>query len=105
MCNLSRFNRERHNVFVTEVFGSSTSGEGRYLTNVAIMAQAIAPEAIDSRGNAIRQVVLYVPGVGSTGSKIVDMYQGATGASLADRVQQGESNAPFWLGVDSWEVY
>ncbi|KAK0538108.1 hypothetical protein OC834_000558 [Tilletia horrida] len=72
-----------------------TSQDDAWLTNIAVLASAIAPDAghPNEDGIIIRQNVLYLSGVGTTLSTLQNLYEGATGASLADKVEEGYS----WL--------
>ncbi|KAE8257820.1 hypothetical protein A4X13_0g2115 [Tilletia indica] len=66
-----------------------TAKDDKWLTNIAILASAIASDAgiPDENGIIIRQNVMYVPGVGTTLSTWQNLYEGATGASLADKLE------------------
>ncbi|CAD6893253.1 unnamed protein product [Tilletia laevis] len=66
-----------------------TSKEEKWLTNIAVLASAIAPDAgiPDEDGIIIRQNVFYLSGVGTTVSTWQNLYEGATGASLADKLE------------------
>ena len=83
-------NRERRKVVSQLIHGSYTTTEGHFLTNVAILAQAIAPAAdqADKDGHVKPQLVYYVSGVGTSFSGIQNVIAGATGISLDDKVEQ-----------------
>ncbi|KAK0551988.1 hypothetical protein OC846_003072 [Tilletia horrida] len=70
-----------------------TGGDDKWLTNIAVLASAIAPDAgvPDENGIIIRQNVFYIPGVGTTITSLQNLYEGMTGASLADKVEDGYS--------------
>ena len=58
------------------------------LTNVALLAQSIAPYAAqpDADGYHRRNVVYYLPGVGTTLDELSRLFEGGTGAGLDRKV-------------------
>lgn len=86
---LFSFRRERQSVQASTEGGTRTSSEGPYYTNVSLLARAIPNLAQCPSGEGqIRQVVFYQKGIGTTLDELANLFEGATGSSLASKVEE-----------------
>ncbi|KDN48429.1 hypothetical protein K437DRAFT_255535 [Tilletiaria anomala UBC 951] len=81
--------QERRAVVADIVHGTLTSSAGNYLTNIALLAQAIAPtaEIPEEDGCYRRNVICYISGVGTTLDLFGNLVEGGTGAGLDVKVE------------------
>ncbi|CEH13344.1 Domain of unknown function DUF2235 [Ceraceosorus bombacis] len=80
---------------------TSSSATGDFWTNVAILAQSIAPTASKPNAQGVyqRQICAYQRGVGAVEDLSTRLIEGATGAGLGIKVQEG-----YLFLVDNYRV-